>query len=97
MYTVKLYTYSGESNPNWKEAVSNLRRFLEEEFGNQYSLEIINLSDKPELADRDNIFATPTVIKTSPLPTRRILGDLTSKEKVFTGLGLAELRRRPTA
>jgi circadian clock protein KaiB len=93
MYIVKAYIYIAGRTPNSAEAVNNLRRFLEEEFEGQYSLEVINLFDNQGLAEHDNILATPTAIRTFPEPTRRIVGDMRDKEKVLLGLGLVGLDR----
>ena len=40
----------------------------------------------PELAEDERILATPTLIKSLPLPLRRVIGDLSDKEKVLLGL-----------
>lgn len=44
--------------------------------------------ESPELAERDKILATPTLIKQLPPPLRRVIGDLSDKEKVLLGLEL---------
>jgi circadian clock protein KaiB len=83
---LKLYivSHSLSSNP----VVKNLKKMLNNDSGNACSLEIINVLEKPELAEQDKIFATPTLIKISPEPVKRIVGDLSNKEKVFSILGL---------
>jgi circadian clock protein KaiB len=85
---LKLHIYVAGRTPDSAEAVNNLRRFLEEDFKDGYSLDIIDVLKAPELAKRDKVFATPTVIKSTPEPNRRIIGDLSDKEKLFLGLGL---------
>ena len=69
--------------------IEKLKRILEEEFKDQYSLEIIDAMKNMEMMEQDRIMATPTLIKCSPEPGRRIIGDLNEKEKVFLGLGLS--------
>jgi circadian clock protein KaiB len=54
----------------------------------RYELIIIDVLETPELAEQEKIMATPTVIKELPLPTRRIIGDLTDENKVMMGLDL---------
>jgi len=49
--------------------------------------------ERPEVAEQDRILATPTLIKQLPPPLRRVIGDLTDKDKVLLGL---ELRSRDT-
>ena len=69
-------------------AISNLRRICDEELSGSYDLEIIDVQEQPELAEDERILATPTLIKSLPLPLRRVIGDLSDKEKVLLGLEL---------
>jgi circadian clock protein KaiB len=75
-------------------AVANLRRICEQELEGQYELEIIDVLEHPDLAEDEKILATPTLIKSLPLPLRRVIGDLSNTEKVL--LGLEVHPRRPT-
>jgi circadian clock protein KaiB len=86
MYEIRIYV-SGQTQKSAK-TIENLRRVLDSELKNQYSLDIIDVLEKPELAERDKVLATPTVAIVSPLPLRRIVGDLSDKEKVLAGLNL---------
>jgi len=61
---------------------------LEDDFKGLYSLEIVDLLETPQLAETDKIFATPTLVKALPPPGRKILGDISNREKVLVGLGL---------
>ena len=67
-------------------AIANLRRICEQELGGQYELEIIDVLEHPEKAEDEKILATPTLIKTLPLPLRRVIGDLSNTENVLLGL-----------
>ena len=67
-------------------AIANLRSICEQELGGQYDLEIIDVLQFPDLAEDEKILATPTLIKSLPLPLRRVIGDLSDKEKVLLGL-----------
>lgn len=67
-------------------AIANLRRICEQELEGQYELEIIDVLEHPELAEDEKILATPTLIKSLPLPLRRVIGDLSDTEKVLLGL-----------
>jgi circadian clock protein KaiB len=67
-------------------AIANLRRICEEELAGLYDLEIIDVLESPELAEDARILATPTLIKSLPPPLRRVIGDLSDKEKVLLGL-----------
>lgn len=73
-------------------AISNLRRICEQELDGQFDLEIIDVLEFPELAEDEKILATPTLIKSLPLPLRRVIGDLSDTEKVLLGLEVQTVR-----
>lgn len=78
--------YVTGSSPRTDLAVANLRRICEQELRGQYQLEIIDVLEKAQLAEDEKILATPTLIKQLPPPLRRVIGDLSDKEKVLLGL-----------
>jgi circadian clock protein KaiB len=69
-----------------EQAIANLRRICEEDLHGQYDLKIIDVLQKPQLAEDEKILATPTLIKSLPPPLRRVIGDLSDKERVLFGL-----------
>ena len=75
-----------------KTAIANLNRICEQELAGHYRLEIIDVLEHPEVAEDEKILATPTLIKSLPLPLRRVIGDLSNTEKVLLGL---EVHLRP--
>jgi circadian clock protein KaiB len=83
-YILKLYV-TGRT-PRAEKAIANLRRICEEELHGQYELNIIDVLEHPQLAEDEKILATPTLIKRLPPPLRRVIGDLSDKEKVLLGL-----------
>ena len=87
IYILKLYV-AGQT-PRTEAAIRNLRRICEQELGGRYDLEIIDVLEAPQLAEEARILATPTLIKQLPPPLRRVIGDLSDKEKVLLGLELA--------
>lgn len=72
-------------------ALTNLKRICEEYLEGRYELEVIDLYQQPALAKGEQIIAAPTLIKQSPLPFRRIIGDMSDKEKVLLGLDLKDM------
>jgi circadian clock protein KaiB len=72
-------------------ALTNLKKICEEYLGGRYELEVIDLYQHPGIAEVEQIIAAPTLIKKFPLPFRRIIGDMSDKEKVLLGLDLREL------
>jgi circadian clock protein KaiB len=83
-YLLKLYVTG--SSPRTKTAIENLNRICESELQGLYKLEIIDVLQFPQLAEDERILATPTLIKQLPPPLRRVIGDLSDKEKVLFGL-----------
>jgi circadian clock protein KaiB len=81
---LKLFV-SGTS-PRTERAIGNLRRICEQDLRGQYELEIIDVLEHPQRAEDERILATPTLIKRLPLPLRRVIGDLSDKDKVLFGL-----------
>jgi circadian clock protein KaiB len=72
-------------------AITNLKKICEEYLEGRYELEVIDLYQKPYLAKDEQIIAAPTLIKKLPLPFRRIIGDMSNKEKVLMGLDLIKV------
>lgn len=85
-YLLKLYVTG--TTPNSVKAISNLKQICEEHLSGRYDLEIIDLYQQPALARGEQIIAAPTLIKKLPLPLRRVIGDMSSTEKVLFGLDL---------
>jgi len=83
---LKLYV-TGQT-PRSVRAIANLRRICKEELGGRYELIIVDILERPQLAEDERILATPTLIKELPPPVRRIIGDLSAAEKVLLGLDL---------
>jgi circadian clock protein KaiB len=75
-------------------AITNLKKICEEYLEGRYELEVIDLYKKPSLAKGDQIIAAPTLIKQLPLPFRRIIGDMSNKEKVLLGLDIKEVKEK---
>ena len=83
---LKLYV-TGKTN-NSEKAISNLKTILEMELKGLYTLEVIDVLKHPQLAEEDKILATPTLSKVLPPPVRKIIGDLSDRQKVLLGLDL---------
>ncbi|MFZ1106256.1 MAG: circadian clock KaiB family protein [Hyphomicrobiaceae bacterium] len=67
-------------------AINNLKRICREHLEGRYSIEVIDLVEKPQLAAGDQIIALPTLVRRLPEPIKRILGDLSDQERVLVGL-----------
>jgi circadian clock protein KaiB len=85
-YILRLYITGATSRSVM--AITNLKKICEEYLEGRYELEVIDLYQNPRLAKDEQIIAAPTLIKKLPLPIRRIIGDMSNKEKVLLGLDL---------
>lgn len=85
-YVLKLYVAGNTANSI--RALKTLNTILEEEFQGVYALKVIDVLKNPQLAEEDKILATPTLAKILPPPVRKIIGDLSDREKVLIGLDL---------
>ena len=85
-YILKLYVAG--NTPNSMRALNTLREILNNEFKGVYALKVIDVLKQPQLAEEDKILATPTLAKILPPPVRKIIGDLSDREKVLIGLDL---------
>jgi circadian clock protein KaiB len=88
-YLLKLYI-TGQT-PRSQRAIANLRRICDEELDRDYQMVVIDVLERPQLAEDERILATPTLIKELPPPLRRIIGDLSDHERVILGLDLRPL------
>jgi circadian clock protein KaiB len=70
-------------------AITNLRQLCEQHLPDRYELEVVDVYQQPELAAREQLVAVPTLIKRLPLPLRRLVGDLSNRQRVLAGLDLS--------
>jgi circadian clock protein KaiB len=85
-YVLKLYVAG--NTPNSARALKVLKNILEQDFQGVYALKVIDVLKNPQLAEEDKILATPTLSKVLPPPVRKIIGDLSDRERVLIGLDL---------
>lgn len=77
-------------------AVTNMRRICQDLPPDQYELIIVDVLERPQVAEEARVIATPMLVKTAPAPVRRIVGDLSDKEQVSTWIGVAPLYNNRT-
>jgi len=93
-YVLRLYI-SGMT-PAATRAISNLRSICEEYLAGRYDLQIVDVYQQPVLAKDEQILAAPTLVKKLPQPLRRIIGDMSNKDRVLLGLDLRPASERET-
>jgi len=86
VYRLRLYV-AGQT-PKSLAAFSNLKKLCEEYLAGRYKIEVIDLVENPQLAAGDQILALPTLVRKLPSPLKRIIGNLSDKEKFLVGMDL---------
>ena len=85
-YSFRLYVTGATAGSS--RAVTLIKAFCEQFLKGRYLLEVVDVYQQPALADEERIFATPTLVRTSPLPLRRIVGNLADPQRLQAGLGI---------
>jgi len=91
-YVLRLFISGGTSRS--VRAIENLRSICEQELEGRYDLKIVDVLERPEVAEEEKILATPVLVREVPLPRRRIIGDLSDRTRVLEGLALDPSGRR---
>jgi circadian clock protein KaiB len=86
--TYQLRLYVAGHTPKSVLALANLRQICEEHLHGRYEIEVVDLRQNPQLASGDQILALPTLVRRLPEPIKKIIGDLSSTERVLVGLDL---------
>jgi circadian clock protein KaiB len=87
----ELRLYVAGQTPKSIKAFANLNRICEEQLEGRYRIEVIDLLENPQLARGDQIYAIPTLVRRTPAPLRKIIGDLSNTEKTLVGLDIRSL------
>jgi circadian clock protein KaiB len=88
----ELRLYVAGPTPKSIAAFRNINQICEEHLAGRYHIEVIDLMKNPQLAQTDQILAVPTVVRKTPAPSRKMIGNLSNTERVMAGLDL-----RPSA
>ena len=89
-YVLRLYVTGTTARST--RAITNLRRICEEHLRNRYDLEVIDIYQQPMLAKGDQIVAAPTLVKSLPAPLRKLIGDMSDKDRVLMGLDVRPVK-----
>jgi circadian clock protein KaiB len=87
-FSFRLYV-AGQTERS-RAAVLNLRHLCESHLSGRYVVEVIDATERPDLAEEGRILATPTVVRLAPLPQRRVIGDLSDHVRAAAVLGLSD-------
>jgi len=94
---LKLRLYVAGQTPKSLAAISNLKKICDEYSVEEYHLEVIDLAKNPALARNHQILAIPTLVRSLPVPIRKIIGDLSDTERVVVGLDIAATKEKKRA
>ena len=83
---LRLRLYVAGGAPNSLQAIANIKAICAEHFARTHKLEIVDLLEQPERASSDGIIVTPTLLKVSPLPAQRMIGNLSDTNQVLLTL-----------
>jgi circadian clock protein KaiB len=85
-YVLRLYVTGMTARAT--RAIETVRSVCDEHLEGRYDLEVVDVYQQPVLARDEQIVAAPTLIKKLPLPLRRIIGDMSRRDRVLLGLDL---------
>jgi circadian clock protein KaiB len=84
-YVLRLYVTGATDRSS--RAITNIRWFCERYLKGRYDLVVIDIYQQPSLAQTQEIIAAPTLVKSEPLPLKRLVGDFSDRERLVAGLG----------
>ncbi|HPD21455.1 KaiB-like protein 1 [anaerobic digester metagenome] len=87
----ELRLYVAGQTPKSIRAFANLKRICEEYLAGKYRIEVVDLMENPQLAQRDQILAVPTLVRKLPPPIKKIIGDLSNTKQVLVGLDVRQV------
>ncbi|WP_031525453.1 circadian clock KaiB family protein [Dyadobacter crusticola] len=86
-YVLRLYVAG--ASPNSTRAIVNTREICDRYLKGNYSLQIIDVYQDKSLASQQQLLALPLLVKISPYPERKFIGDMSDTAKLLHGLGLS--------
>jgi circadian clock protein KaiB len=85
-YVLRLFVAG--TTPLSTRSIVNITAFCKQFLDGRYDLEVVDIYQQPGEARDQQIIAAPTLVKSLPLPLRRLVGDFSDRDRVATGLGL---------
>ena len=85
-YRLRLFVTG--TTPRSARAIQNLRTICEENLQGRYDLDVVDIYQHPEHVKAEQIVVTPTLVKQFPLPVRKLIGDLSDRERVLAALDI---------
>jgi circadian clock protein KaiB len=86
IYRFRLYVAADSLNST--QAASNLNALCKAHLAGHHEIEVVDVFKEPARAIAEGIRMTPTLLKLTPGPARRIIGTLIDLDRVLHTLGL---------
>lgn len=83
----KLILFVAGASSRTTQAIESLRLLCDGD--DKIEFEIIDILENPQVAEKERVFATPMLMKTAPLPRRRVIGDLADRNMIKQRLDLS--------
>jgi circadian clock protein KaiB len=80
--------YIAGDTENSREAVAALNAICNEHLEDRHEIEVVDVFHEPRRALADGVLMTPTLVRLSPAPLRRVVGTLEASAVVLRTLGL---------
>ena len=84
----RLRLFVAGATPRSAAAIRNVTALCEKYLADRFELEVVHVYQQPVLAVSEQVIAAPTLVKSLPLPLRRLIGDMSDEERVLVGLDL---------
>jgi circadian clock protein KaiB len=85
-YVLRLYVTGATDRSS--RAITNIRSFCELYLKGRYDLVVVDIYQQPSLAQTQEIIAAPTLVRSEPLPPKRLVGDFSDRKRLVAGLGV---------
>lgn len=92
-YVLRLFVTGTTSRS--QRAIANMQKICQERLAGHFELQVIDVYQNPEATREFQVVATPTLVKVLPEPLRRIIGDLSDRERVLAGLNIEPALKSP--
>ena len=86
IFVLKLFVTG--ASPNSLRAIANIKHICDTHLAGSYNLEIIDVYQQPMMAQAEQVIALPMLVKSKPLPFKKLIGDMSDTGRVLSGLGL---------
>jgi circadian clock protein KaiB len=85
----RLRLFVAGDGPNSVRALANLTELCDRHLRGRHEIEVVDVLREPQRALSEGVYLTPTLVKVSPDPVRRVVGSLSESRPVLEALGLA--------